>query len=245
MHKLLALDTSTEACSVALYLDGDLTESVALEPRAHARLCLPMVEEILRQEDIELADLDAIAFGRGPGSFTGLRIAASITQGLALSLGIPVIPVSTLEAMAMQFGLDYLASPNRVFGSEQKNLGESLQVLTLLDARMQEVYTATFTLKPTMPRSMPKLQMHERVVPPALVEIPDSGFVALGSGLRYGAEMADGLQSALCQLEGSFPKAGAIALLASMYGNDQCMSAAEAQPIYLRDEVTWQKLPGR
>ncbi|MEO5344412.1 MAG: tRNA (adenosine(37)-N6)-threonylcarbamoyltransferase complex dimerization subunit type 1 TsaB, partial [Gammaproteobacteria bacterium SHHR-1] len=121
MSKILALDTSTDACSAALLLDGQLLKRFKVEPRRHTHLLLPMVDELLQESGVTLASLDAIAFGRGPGSFAGIRIATGAAQGLALAAGVPVLPISTLESLAYEF-------------VQEQSLQQG-QLLTALDAR--------------------------------------------------------------------------------------------------------------
>ena len=121
--KLLALETATEACSVALWVDGAVIERHALAPRRHAELVLPMVDAVLAEGGISRRALDAIAVGRGPGAFTGVRLAIAVAQGLALALDRPVLPVSTLAALAMAAAQDAGAAP----------------ILAAIDARMGEV----------------------------------------------------------------------------------------------------------
>ena len=123
---LLALDTATEACSVALLRGGEKTHLAQFAQREHTKHILPMVDEILAQAGITLHQVDALVFGRGPGSFTGVRIGAGIAQGLAFGADLPVIPVSNLVAMAQTAYVQYQAE----------------NVLTAIDARMNEVYFA-------------------------------------------------------------------------------------------------------
>ena len=146
MATLLALDTSTDACSVALQHKGEVLEDFRVIPRQHTKQLLPMVEEILAQAGISPAQLDAIAFGRGPGSFAGLRIATGVAQGLAFATERPVLPISTLEAMALLM----------------MQQGQS-RVAASLDARMNEVYWACYEQREGLPVALAP----ERVCPPA------------------------------------------------------------------------------
>ena len=128
MTKLLAIDTSTEACSAALGIGGDVRERYEFAPRQHAELILPMVDALLAEGQIKLKDLDGLAFGRGPGAFTGVRIATGVIQGLAFGAGLPVVPVSSLAALAQG------AAP-----------GHS-SIMSAFDARMGEVYWGAFAV---------------------------------------------------------------------------------------------------
>ena len=125
--KLLAFETATEACSVALYLDGEVRERFEVAPRRHAELALPMAQALLDEAGIARAQLDAIAVGRGPGAFTGVRLAIALAQGIALALDRPVVPVSTLAVLAAGAPAD---GPARI--------------LAAIDARMGEVYAGAF-----------------------------------------------------------------------------------------------------
>ncbi|WP_020406172.1 tRNA (adenosine(37)-N6)-threonylcarbamoyltransferase complex dimerization subunit type 1 TsaB [Hahella ganghwensis] len=237
MPHILALDTSTDACSVALVTESETIERYSLEPRSHARLGLPMVDEVLKEAGLDLSMLDAVAFGRGPGSFTGLRIAAGLAQGLAFSRQLPVVPVSTLEAMA--YG--YLHSEYKLRDGAEG----SPWILSVLDARMSEVYVALYQAED----SSLCLKGEERVLPPSMVTFPSEATAvsAIGSGLSYLAEMPEATQLAIAHQEPDWhPRAAAVGKLALKYfAAGKVVSPADAQPIYLRDEVTWQKLPGR
>ncbi len=244
MPHILALDTSTDACSVALVTESRVVERHTLEPRSHARLGLPMVDEVLKEAGITLSELDAIAFGRGPGSFTGLRIAAGLAQGLAFSRQIPVVPVSTLEAMA--FG--YFQSRPDLFtaasGSRADNVADTW-ILTLLDARMSEVYAAWYRVA----NGNIELEGEEKVLPPSLLELPKEAIntVAVGSGLNYFTEIPENTRQAIAIQDPDWhPRAASVGMLALGYlAQGKVVSPADAQPVYIRDEVTWKKLPGR
>ena len=154
--KVLAVDTATEACSAALWVDGNLFERYEVIGRGHAERLLPMVQEVLAEAGVALSALDGIAFGRGPGSFTGLRIGAGVTQGLAFGAGLRVAPVSNLAALASR------AATVR---------GERF-VLACLDARMAQVYWAAFDCADP---SMPVALTPEAVSDPGAVWLPGGG----------------------------------------------------------------------
>src|SRR5512139_4159598 len=166
--KLLVIDTSTEWCSAALWLDGRILARRVLAEQRHSSLLLPMVDELLREAGLALRELDGIGYGAGPGSFTGLRIACAVTQGLAFGADLPVVGVSTLESIAEQTGADH--------------------VLTVLDARMAEVYWAAYQREGDGWRavSAPQLALPESVVVPAGGDWigAGNGFAALGEVLR-------------------------------------------------------------
>jgi tRNA threonylcarbamoyladenosine biosynthesis protein TsaB len=215
--KLLVLDTSTEWCSAALWLDGQLHTRRVLAEQQHSSLLLPMVDALLRESAITLRQLDGLAYGAGPGSFTGLRIACAVTQGLALGADLPVVGVSTLESIAEQTGAE--------------------RVLTVLDARMAEVYWAAYQREETGWAAVvePQLALPESVaVPPGEGWIgAGNGFVALGEALR------PRLAARLVRIDDTLmPDAAAMAPLAvRAFERGDGRDAALAAPIYLRDKV--------
>lgn len=162
--RILAIETSTTACSAALYVDGDIQQRYALAPRQHAALILPMIESLLVEAGIKVTQLDALAFGRGPGSFTGVRIAASVVQGIAFAAELPVVPVSTLAALAL--------------GAMHES-GEA-QVLAALDARKNEVYWGAYR---HVDMDLARLQGEECVCLPDSITAPTRhNWVGAGSG---------------------------------------------------------------
>lgn len=170
---LLAFELSTEACSVALWVDGDVRERHEIAPRRHAELALPWAEALLAEAGIAKSQLDAIAVGRGPGAFTGVRLGVAVAQGIALALDRPAVPVSTLAALAMR--------------SLELGAGEGEGVLAAIDARMNEVYVAGYrlTLEHGVLRPMPLSA--EQVLPPDAVPLPDDGGAWFGVGTGFGA----------------------------------------------------------
>jgi len=223
MSKILALDTSTDACSVALNLDGEIREDFRIIPRQHTQQLLPMVEAMLADAQLAVTDLDAIAFGRGPGSFAGIRIATGVTQGLAYAADLPVLPVSTLAALA-------LAAADK----EQVS-----SVVAALDARMNEIYVASYKI--SAGELTPVLE--EKVCAPAELSLDSSDYFAVGSGWRYLEDMSSELQSSVTVSdELYYPSAAYMLRLAEQdWAQGKAVAADKALPVYLRDEVAWKK----
>ncbi len=229
MSVVLAIDTSTPLCSVAVLHEGTVTEATEDQPRSHTRLLKPMIQDVLGRAGLKLTDLDAIAFGRGPGSFTGLRITAGLVQGLAWGLDCPVIPVSSLAAVAWQ----------------KARAGEPGNIAVAFDARMDELYWGCFQVNG---ESVTELAP-ERVCAPEKVTLP-SGVAAwqgAGSGWTFASRMPEEVQASVVEPDsGMAPSAAVIARLAEpMLQAGTTLPASQAQPVYVRDEVSWQKLPGR
>ncbi|RYY76094.1 MAG: tRNA (adenosine(37)-N6)-threonylcarbamoyltransferase complex dimerization subunit type 1 TsaB [Gammaproteobacteria bacterium] len=226
MTKILALDASTDACSVAIHIDGHERHIFELAAKSHTQRLLPMVDEILSAENCKLQDLDAIAFGRGPGSFTGLRICMGIVQGLAFGANLPVIPISTLQAMARGFIAE--------------NPQTSLPVMVALDARMEEIYWGLFS-----PEKIPQVLSEEYVMKPLDVVVHpivanlSKKFIAVGPGWHY-LDLHDCAPEQ--QIQYVHPNAKDILTLAlEEYQRGNSISILDAQPVYLRDSVSWKK----
>ena len=229
MTAILALDTSTPACSVALLVNGVMMEDFRIAPRKHNELILPMVEQMLTQAQLSLSDLDAIAFARGPGSFTGLRIAAGVVQGLAYGADLPVIPVSTLAALALD-------------GFNQTN--ES-HWLAALDARMGEVYIGGYHITHGTDGLKVSSTFQEAVLKPNMMTKLDLSHQGIGSGWCYEDELKAVVPNEVTHLLlDAAPKASCIAQLAELaWLAGETVAAHEAVPTYLRDEISWEKQP--
>lgn len=224
MSKILALDTSTDACSVALLLNGEVQEDFRVIPRQHTKQLLPMVEALLASAEISVSQLDAIAFGRGPGSFAGIRIATGVTQGLAFAADLPVLPVSTLEALALS----------------AYRLEKADRVVAALDARMDEIYVATYHMIDDMPQAIGV----EQVCSPSSFALEgEETYLGVGSGWRYLEDMHGEVQQRLqVSADTYYPSAANILAIAERDFNQGITVAAEdALPVYLRDHVAWKK----
>lgn len=212
--KLLAIDTATEACSCALYIDGEIQQRSQIAPRQHTDLILPMADELLKEANLLPNQLDGLAFGRGPGSFTGVRIASGVIQGIAFAADLSVAPISCLAALAQAA---YIETANE-------------KVVAAIDARMEEVYWGSYIAD-----SEGIMQLHdsERVSKPNLVKIPDhEQWYGVGSGWT---KLDNKLQAYNAN---KYPQAAAIIPLAvSAFKQGNVVSAEQALPVYLRNKV--------
>ena len=216
--KLLALETATEACSIALYLDGEIIERHEVAPRKHAEYALPWAEALLAEAGIAKSRLDAIAISRGPGAFTGVRLAIALAQGIALALDKPVVAVSTLQAIAVQ------------------SRGE--RILAAIDARMGEVYVGAFARKGDELAAIST----EIVCAPQVVSLPDSGndWHGIGTGFAAaGGVLQQHLESQLLSVDATaLPHAADVARLAvAAYARGEAVAPERVEPAYLRNNV--------
>lgn len=231
MTAILALDTSTPACSVALIQNGAVLEDFRMAPRQHNDLILPMVEQMLAQAQLSLSQLDAIAFGRGPGSFTGLRISAGIVQGLAYGADLPVLPISTLAALALQ--------------AQQASHHDTW--LAALDARMGEIYVGGYQIAEEDGFICAHERLKECVIVPDSLPSITGNYQGVGSGWLYRDQLSSKLEQPVSEIFETFaPRASSIAQLAQLpFTRGHAVTAEEALPVYLRDEITWEKQPAK
>lgn len=220
MANILAIDTVSDACSVAVCVQGEIASRVVHEPRAHGRLILAMVDDVLTELGTRLSALDAVAFGRGPGAFTGVRIGASVIQGLAYAVDLPVVPVSSLAALA-----------------HGMTSGDKGLVLAAFDARMGEVYWGAYDV---LGNGQTRLLGAEQVATPDSVFIPEGDCMGAGSGwATYRAELSAHLGERLVAVDDSLmPVATDVLAIAQVQFEQQGGVAAEqALPVYLRNNV--------
>ncbi len=218
--KLLAFETSTEACSVAVHVDGRVLERFEIAPRRHAELALPWAEQLLAEAGIGRRQLDAVAVGRGPGAFTGVRLAIGLAQGIALGLDLPVIAVSTLQVLA------------------RRAPAEASRVLASIDARMGEVYAGAFVRAGgEWVAAAP-----ERLEAPQALALPDDGPPWFGVGTGWAA--AEALLQArfaarLAGVDaGALPHAADLAALAVLaFARGEAVAPERVEPAYLRNNV--------
>ena len=225
-HNLLAIDASTEALSIALHFEGKFIRHFEVCPQQHSQKILPIVERILREAEISLSELDGIVFGRGPGSFTGVRISTAVAQGLAYSSNLPLVGVSTLQAMAQQAHMEH--------GQQQ--------VVAAIDARMGEIYLAQYQSDET---GLVQPLTAEQVIKPEQLQLDASGYHGVGTGWQAFEQLAGQLNVSVIDTI-TLPDAYYMLFIAEpAFSAGETVSAADAQPQYVRDTVTWKKLPGR
>jgi len=229
--RILAIDTATEACSAALWDNGNLFAHFEECPREHTQRILPLVKQMLDQGNTTLTELNALAFGRGPGSFTGVRIGIGIAQGLALGANLPMIGVSTLATMAQ---------------GAWRQTGAT-RVLAAIDARMGEVYWAEYTRDE---QGVWHGEESEKVLKPQAVgerlKQLSGEWATVGTGWKAWPDMAN--DSGLTLVDGNtlLPAAeDMLPIACQLLAAGQTVTVEHAEPVYLRNEVAWKKLPGR
>ena len=217
MTILLAFETSTEACSVALWRDGEVLERFGVVPRRHAELALPWAQELLAEAGVARSGIDAIAVGRGPGAFTGVRLGVALAQGIALALDRPIVPVSTLAALAWQADGD--------------------RILAAIDARMGEVYLGAYERAEGGLRVL----QEEAVGKPDAIALPaGDGWDGVGTGYAaVDGVLRSRLGARLLRVDAdALPHAADVARLAAiMFPRGEAVAPESVEPAYLRNNV--------
>lgn len=224
MAIILAIDASTDACSCALIIDGTVFERCKVAPRQHAVLLLPMIKGLMAENSLIFSDLDAIAVGCGPGSFTGLRIAAGVAQGIAFGADLPIVPISTLAALACQ---------------AHQNTGHK-NIFSCIDARINEVYWGLYQFSGSELVLLDTEHLCEaKKISSTLLE-PSQEWYGAGSGMSFLGEMNIDIQARISAYsEQMYPQAADIAFLAITYfEKGLVVNPADLVPVYLRDKVT-------
>jgi len=227
----LAIDATTEACSVALKFNNKVYSRYEICPQSHSLRLLPMVDEVLKEANCKLSQLSGLIFGQGPGSFTGVRIGIGVAQGLAYSANLKLVGVSSMQAMAQ------LAFINH----------QQTQVITAIDARMSEVYNGYFELDEN---NLMQPKINEAVTPPSKVKERLVGVVnqayGVGSGWDAYSDDLSGLKTNSNSPQILFPDAKAMLELGiAAFNKGESVLPENAQPVYVRDTVSWKKLPGK
>ena len=221
---ILALDTCTEMCSAAVMINGKTYERSELTQRGHSEKILGMLDAVMAEAKCTLADIDVVAFGRGPGSFTGVRIGIGVAQGIAFARQLPVIPVSTMAAVA-QLAIDNHAAT---------------RIAVAMDARMGEVYAAHFVAENGLAE---KLDEEQVCAPDKFHPADNAQWFAAGTGWdEYGSLLTQNFAQQISDKQALLPTASAIAKLAyTAAQKGQTISAEQAVPVYLRDNVAKKK----
>jgi len=228
MTRILAIDTTADICSLALLsADGMMTFHEPM-PRQHARQVLPQLDSLVSEAGWSKRSIDFVVYGRGPGSFTGIRIAAGVAQGIALGADCGVVPVSTLQTLAFECPA-----------------GDETEIWTALDARMRELYFARYRKNED---GIPELIGHEQLCSPKALPEPEPSAVLSGNGWLTDYDVSDAWRKRLAtaKIRETLPNAGFGARLAKLLVRDDdslVLPPEKALPVYLRDKVTWDKKP--
>ncbi len=219
--KLLAVETATPACSAALLVDGEILEKYELAPREHTKLILPMIDSLMAEAGLSVQQLDGLAFGRGPGSFTGVRIATGVIHGIALGADLPVAPISTLASIAQDF-----------FNRQGVDC-----VLAAMDARMREIFFGAYKKNEN---GLARLLQQEQVTPASEIVFPPLKAAGAGSGWSvYRDELTLRVGEWLSHIDDQIlPRAATVVQLAENdFNNGLAVPVEQAMPVYLRDKV--------
>ena len=234
MSNILVFDTSSAWCSVTLSAKGIIHSVAEMQPRKHAQLIMPMIDDVCQRAGIKPTELDGIAFGKGPGSFTGVRIAISVAQGLSLATGARLYGISSLAALAWQ-GMKKMTDASTDSLAAQ-------QVLAVMNAHMGEVFYGAYHYSDHRLEAV----IEDRLTKPAGVDISTleaSNWIGMGDGFQFLTEMPEAVSSLNSIDEDVYPMAESMMDLAIRAWDDGLFTAAELQePVYLRDTVAWKKL---
>jgi tRNA threonylcarbamoyladenosine biosynthesis protein TsaB len=227
MTNLLAIETATDACSAAIYFDGNILEEFSIAPREHAQNILQMTEKLCAEAEIAISQIDGFAFGCGPGSFTGLRIATSVVQGLAVAHDRPVVPISSLQTLAQ--------------GTYRKH--KAPQVFSCFDARMGEIYGGFYTFCKKTDQMIPVSE--DFLSNPTEIHFPNqSPWLGVGNGCKAYLSLLQQKKEFIWETSGiHYPHAYDVALLAiPRFQSGNYVQAKDALPVYLRNKVTHEKV---
>jgi len=230
MANLLVIEAASDSCSIALQIDNHIFERLEAAPRMHSRLLYPMLNQLMAEAGIKPKELDAVVFGKGPGSFTGLRIAAATAQGIGFACDIPLIGVSTLQAMATQTR------------SEQT----SQQVISIMDARMNELYVGFYAWHETKKLMLPQIDDQLCPVHASLqqMNIPYSETLAgCGHGLKLSEQLDESIQNIAQQDPSQVLKASSLLPMANhLYEQKQVVAPEQVELVYLREQSHWKTI---
>ncbi len=220
--QILAIDTASSLCSAALFVQGLCYERSRLVPQGHGQWILPMVDGLLDEANTTLQDLDGIAFGRGPGTFTGVRMATAVAQGLGLGAKVPLLPVSNLAMLAQ--------GARRLYQAEK--------TVVAIDARMNEVYWASYEVSD---QGLKEVGPESLCQPDRIPELVGNDWIGIGTGFAEYPGIAECYGEQLQRIDSEcLPRAeDALPIAIAMLEEGRALTPEKAAPVYLRDEVAW------